>query len=89
MGAGRSARGFPAFPSIVWESPDAEELRGRLWKASPGAVRREWAPAKRRGSGLADESLAKRRHESTCYLIEGGARGSRDSLMSCLPEGAD
>ena len=56
-GAGRSARGLP----ILWESPSAEDLRGRLWQQSPGAVRSAGAQGKRRRSGLADEGLAKRR----------------------------
>ena len=60
-GAGRSARGLP----ILWESPSAEDLRGRLWQQSPGAVGAAGARAKRKGSGLADEGLAKRRQEGT------------------------
>ena len=60
-GAGRSVRGLP----ILWESPSPGALRGQKWKLSPGAVRAEGAPSKRRGSALADERLAKRRHEST------------------------
>ena len=60
-GAGRSVRGLP----IVWESPSPGELRGQRWRLSPEAVRAAGAPGKRKGSALADERLAKRRHEST------------------------
>ena len=60
-GAGRSVRGMP----ILWESPSPDALRGQKWRMSPGAVRAEGEPGKRRGSALADERLAKRRHEST------------------------
>ena len=55
-GAGRSARGLP----IVWESPGADELRGSLWAVSPGGVQGGAGPRKRRGSGLADDGLAKK-----------------------------
>jgi len=57
VGAGRSKRGLP----IVWESPDVESLRGRLWEKSVAEVRM----SKRKVSPLADESLAKRRKEGT------------------------
>ena len=60
-GAGRSVRGLP----IVWESPSPGELRGQKWRLSSGAVRAAGAPGKRKGSALADERLAKRRHEGT------------------------
>ena len=60
-GAGRSVRGLP----ILWESPSPGDLRGQRWRLSPGAVRAEGAPSKRRGSALADERLAKWRHEIT------------------------
>ena len=53
-------RGMP----ILWESPSPDALRGQKWRMSPGAVRAEGEPGKRRGSALADERLAKRRHES-------------------------
>ena len=49
----------------VWESPSPGELRGQRWRLSPGAVRAAGALGKRKGSALADERLAKRRHEST------------------------
>ena len=58
-GAGRSARGLP----ILWESPLGDELRGRLWMASPRAVRDAGGGRKRPGSMLADEGLAKKRQE--------------------------
>ena len=57
VGAGRSKRGLP----ILWESPDVEGLRGRLWEKSVAEVRM----SKRKASPLADESLAKRRKEGT------------------------
>ena len=60
-GGGRSARGLP----ILWESPSPDVLRGQLWKMSPAAVRAAGGKGVRRGSDLADERLAKRRHEST------------------------
>ena len=53
------------YVDILWESPLAEDLRGRLWQQSPGAVGAAGARAKRKGSGLADEGLAKRRQEGT------------------------
>ena len=59
VGAGRSVRGLP----LVWESPAADELRGRKWLKSPGEVRAEAAPVKRRGVGVADERVAKKRKE--------------------------
>ena len=49
----------------VAESPGAEELRGSLWATSPGGVGGAAGPRKRRGSGLADEGLAKKRTEGT------------------------
>ena len=48
---------------MVWESPAADELRGRKWLKSPGEVRAEAAPVKRRGVGVADERVAKKRKE--------------------------
>ena len=60
-GAGRSVRGMP----IVWESPSPGELRGQRWRLPPEAVGATGAPGKRKGSALADERLAKRRHEGT------------------------
>ena len=62
-GAGRSVRGLPIVGCA--ESPSPGELRGQRWRLSPGAVRAVGAPGKRKGSALADERLAKRRHEST------------------------
>ena len=47
----------------MWESPGAEELRGSLWATSPGGVGGAVGQRKRRGSGLADEGLAKKREE--------------------------
>ena len=41
------------------------ELRGQRWRLPPEAVGAAGAPGKRKGSALADERLAKRRHEST------------------------
>ena len=72
-GAGRSARGLP----IVWESPGVEsldELRGSLWAVSPSGVPGAAGPRKRRGSGLADEGVAKKRREGrTCtYVLDRG-----------------
>ena len=49
----------------VGVAASAEDLRGRLWQQSPGAVGAAGARAKRKGSGLADEGLAKRRQEGT------------------------
>ena len=54
-----SARGLP----IVWESPGVDELRGSLWAVSPSGVPGAAGPRKRRGSGLADEGVAKKRRE--------------------------
>ena len=48
-------------------------------RSSPQAIRGRVAPGKRRGSQLADESLAKRRHEGT-YL----AREEQPPPSSCL-----
>ena len=58
-GAGRSARGLP----IVWESPAAEDLRGVLWKVSPGGVARPKGPYKRQGSPLVAEGARRARGE--------------------------
>ena len=49
----------------MWESPSPGELRGQRWRLPPEAVGAAGAPGKRKGSALADERLAKRRHEST------------------------
>ena len=62
-GAGRSVRGLPIV--CLWESPSPGDLRGQRWRLSPEAVRAAGAPDRRRGSALADERLATRRHEST------------------------
>ena len=61
LGAGRSKRGLP----ILIDSPGVEELRGVLWQTSPGSVREPSGPAKRRGSSLAGDALAKKRREGT------------------------
>ena len=42
VGAGRSVRGLP----LMWESPAADELRGRKWLKSAEEVRAEAAPQK-------------------------------------------
>ena len=64
------ARGLP----IVWESPGVDELCGSLWAVSPSGV--PGCGGKRRGSGLADEGVAKKRREgrtSTCtYVLDRG-----------------
>jgi hypothetical protein len=61
QGAGRSKRGLP----ILMDSPGVEELRGVLWQTSPGSVREPSGPAKRRGSSLAGDAMAKKRREGT------------------------
>ena len=61
QGVGRSARGLP----ILWDSPGVSELRGSLWRMSPGAVREG---SRKRGSSESaaeGDGLARKRQEST------------------------
>ena len=54
--ASKNARATP-------HTTGADELRGSLWAVSPSGVQGAAGPRKRRGSGLADEGLAKKRKE--------------------------